>query len=153
MDDILGSLDLTDEQKLEYGTVQEAFQNHLMKRRNPIFERVKFNQRKQEEGESVDSSITTLYSLAKHCDYGALHDQMIRDRLVVGLSSDCNFHSTPEGVCAKATVGGKKRQPTKCRCCTRQPNQGKSGKKWDSKKKGPSRFSNRPLKVEAAPKI
>ena len=84
-DDILGSLDLTDAQKLVYDTVQEAFQNHFIKRRNPIFERARFNQRKQEEGESVDSFITALYSLAKHCDYGALHDQMIRDRLVVGL--------------------------------------------------------------------
>ena len=73
-DDILGSLKLTDEQKLEYGTVQEAFQNHFIKRRNPIFERAKFKQRKQEEGESVDSFITALYGLEKHCDYGALHD-------------------------------------------------------------------------------
>lgn len=30
-DGILGSLDLTDEQKLKYGTIQEAFQNHFMK--------------------------------------------------------------------------------------------------------------------------
>ena len=46
---------------------------------------MKFNPRKQEEGESVDSFITTLYGLAKHCDYGALHDEMIRNRLAVGL--------------------------------------------------------------------
>ena len=84
-DDILGSLDMTDAQKLVYDTVQEAFQNHFIKRRKPILERARFNQRKQEEGESIDSFITALYSLAKHCDYGALHDQMIRDRLVVGL--------------------------------------------------------------------
>ena len=83
-DDILGSLELTDEQKSVYETVQGAFQNHFIKRRNPIFERARFNQRKQ-EGESVDSFITALYGLAKHCDNGALHDQMIRDRLVVGL--------------------------------------------------------------------
>lgn len=33
----------------------------------------------------MDSFITTLYGLAKHCDYDALHNHMIRDRLVVGL--------------------------------------------------------------------
>ena len=41
--------------------------------------------RKPEEGESVDSFITDLYALAEHCGYNALHDEMIRDWLVVGL--------------------------------------------------------------------
>lgn len=84
-DDILSTFGLTTEEKKKYDTVVEKYQNHFIKRRNPIFERAKFNQRKQEEGESVDSFVTALYGLAKHCDYGALHDQMIRDRLVVGL--------------------------------------------------------------------
>ena len=53
-----------------------------MKRRNIIFER---DLRKQEEGEPVDSFITDLYSLAEHCQYDTLYDEMIRDRLVVGL--------------------------------------------------------------------
>ena len=56
-----------------------------MKRRNIIFECAKFNLRKQEEGEPIDSFITDLYSLTEHCQYGTLHDEMIRDRLVVGL--------------------------------------------------------------------
>ena len=33
----------------------------------------------------MDSFITDLYALAEHCGYNALHDEMIRDRLVVGL--------------------------------------------------------------------
>ena len=84
-DDILTSLGLTDEQKKEYETVKDKFEAHFVKRRNTIFERVKFNQRRQEEGESVDSFITSLYCLAEHCGYGALHNEMIRDRIVVGL--------------------------------------------------------------------
>ena len=84
-DDILSSLGLSEEQKLQYESVQQAFQNHFIKKRNPIYKRAKFNQRRQEEEESVDSFVTALYGLAKHCDYGGLHDQMIRDRLVVGL--------------------------------------------------------------------
>ena len=43
--------------------------------------------RKQEEGESVDSFVTALYALVEHCSYGALHDEMIRDRLVVDFQS------------------------------------------------------------------
>ena len=58
-----------------------------MKRRNPIFERAKFNQRKQEEGEPVDDFIMDLYRVVEHCSYGNLHDELIRDRIVVSLRS------------------------------------------------------------------
>lgn len=42
--------------------------------------------RKQGENESVNSFVTALFSLAEHCKYGPLHDQLIRARLVVGLN-------------------------------------------------------------------
>ena len=35
----------------------------------------------------MDVFITTLYTLASRCEYGALHDEMIRDRIVVGISN------------------------------------------------------------------
>ena len=50
-----------------------------------IFERAKFNQRRQEEGEPVDDFVTLLYCLSEHCRYDNLRDEMIRDRIVVGL--------------------------------------------------------------------
>ena len=52
---------------------------------NSIFERAKFNRRKQEEGETVDDFILDLYRLVEHCSHGGLREEMIRDRLVVGL--------------------------------------------------------------------
>lgn len=42
---------------------------------------------KHGENETVDSFVTALYTLAEHCNYGALHDELIRDRLVVGLAN------------------------------------------------------------------
>ena len=84
-DDILRSFTLTEEDARVYATVKGKFESHFVKRRNVIFERAKFNMRKQEEKEPVDAFITDLYSLAEHCGYGRLHDEMIRDRLVVGL--------------------------------------------------------------------
>ena len=33
----------------------------------------------------MDSYITSLFCLAEHCGYGALRDEMIRDRIVVGI--------------------------------------------------------------------
>ena len=43
------------------------------------------DQRIQLAGESAEKFISALYSLAEHCNYGDLKDQMIRDRLVVGM--------------------------------------------------------------------
>ena len=50
-----------------------------------MFEWAKFNRRAQEEGETVDEVVTALNKLAEHCNYGTLVEEMIRDRLVVGL--------------------------------------------------------------------
>ena len=33
----------------------------------------------------MDEFITDVYCLAKHCGYAALHDEMVRDRIVVGI--------------------------------------------------------------------
>ena len=42
--------------------------------------------RMQRNGEPVDNFITDLFILAEHCEFGDLHDELIRDRIVVGLS-------------------------------------------------------------------
>ena len=67
--------------------VWERFENHFIVKRNVIFERAKFNSRNQRAGESVDSFITDLYGLARHCNFGALKEELIRDRIVVGLQN------------------------------------------------------------------
>ena len=66
-DDILRSFQLSDEDKKLYDTVKSKFDAHFVKRRNVIFEQAKFNMRKQDRGESVDSFITDLYALAEYC--------------------------------------------------------------------------------------
>lgn len=84
-DDVLRSFALSDDENKDYDKVMEKFEAHFVKRRKNILERAKYNMGKQEEKELVDSFITDLYALAEHCSYGALHDEMRRDRLVVGL--------------------------------------------------------------------
>ena len=79
------SCKLTAEAMRQYTMVKEALASHFIQRRNVIFERAKFNSQRQEPGESVDAFITSLYALAEHCGYGELHDEMIRDRIVVGI--------------------------------------------------------------------
>ena len=84
-DNILRSFHLSDADSNKYKTVKEKFDEYFISRRNVIYERAKFNQHKQEPQELVDSFITALHCLAEHCSYGELSDEMIRDRIVVGL--------------------------------------------------------------------
>ena len=84
-DDIFQSFGLSDDDKKKYETVKAKFESHFVKRRNVIYERAMFNKHKQEEGETVDSFITSLYSLSEHGGYGVLREEMIRDRIVVGI--------------------------------------------------------------------
>jgi hypothetical protein len=84
-EDVLRSFALTEDEVENFDTVKGKFEDHFVKRRNIIYERAKFNRRRQEQGEPVDKFITALYSLAEHCGYGTLHDEMIRDRIVVGI--------------------------------------------------------------------
>ncbi|XP_021340612.1 uncharacterized protein K02A2.6-like, partial [Mizuhopecten yessoensis] len=84
-EDIFHSFALTVDGSKTFQTVVDRFQAHFVTRRNTIFERAKFNHRKQNEGESADNFITALYTLIEHCEYGALKEEMIRDRIVVGI--------------------------------------------------------------------
>ena len=84
-DDILRSFGLSADDAKIYDVVKGEFDSHFIKRRNVIYEQARFNQRRQEAGESVDCFVTALYGLEEHCEYAALHHEMIRDRIVVGL--------------------------------------------------------------------
>ena len=84
-EDVLACLTLTEEQRTKYADVKAGLDGYFVKKRNVIFERAKFNQRRQTRDEPVETFITALYSLAEHCEFGTLREELIRDRLVVGL--------------------------------------------------------------------
>ena len=73
-DDILWSLQLSAEDEKNF---REKFNCHFI-----IYERAKFNSRPDEP---VETFVTALNNLAEHCGYEALHDEMICDRIVVGI--------------------------------------------------------------------
>lgn len=62
---------------LKYDKVKEKFDQYFTVRRNVIYERAKFNQRKQEQDEPDETFITSLYCLAEYCKYGVLKEEMI----------------------------------------------------------------------------
>ncbi len=53
-----------------------------------IVQRFKFNTRSRDPGESIAAFITALRELAEHCQYGASLKEMLRDRLVCGVSHE-----------------------------------------------------------------
>ena len=61
------------------------FDGHFKVCKNVIFEWARFNRREQEEGETVEHFIASLYQLSEDCQYGEMRNELIRDRLVVGI--------------------------------------------------------------------
>lgn len=68
-----------------YNEVTEFFTNLYKKKNNIIFERAQFNARNQREGETAEEYIDEIIRLAETCNYGALNDDLVRDKLVVGI--------------------------------------------------------------------
>ena len=65
--------------------VLAAMEKYCLGETNVIYERFVFNQRAQQEGETFDQFLTALKELAKTCNFAAMHDELVRDRIVVGV--------------------------------------------------------------------
>jgi len=67
--------------------VGEKFEEFCIGEANETYERFIFNRRDQEENESIDQYVTVLRKLAQTCNFcSCLHDSLIRDRLVLGIT-------------------------------------------------------------------
>lgn len=74
-----------DRQKLE--KIMEKFEKYSVGEINETYERYVFNSRNQGPNESFDAYLTELKSLARSCNFAALNESLIRDRIVVGIQS------------------------------------------------------------------
>ncbi|GBM00677.1 hypothetical protein AVEN_182416-1 [Araneus ventricosus] len=84
-EDIFSSFDLSEREQDDFDTVLKKLNDNFVVKKNTIFERAQFNKRVQIDGEPVNTFITALYTLAEHSEYDVLHDELIRDRIVVGI--------------------------------------------------------------------
>ena len=78
---ILNHLGLTTEELKESSTILDKLQQHFAPACN---ERYCFHSAEQQPNESVDQFVICLKQLAESCTFSALHDEMIRDHLVLG---------------------------------------------------------------------
>ena len=84
-EDTLSSTGISSADRKKINSVMTKFDIFFQVRRNVIFECACFNHRSQGQNESIEQFITSLYQLAETCDYGELKEEMIPDRIVVGI--------------------------------------------------------------------
>ena len=84
-DDVLTSTNPTEEERRDYATIMAKLDGYFQVRKNTIYERARFNRRNQLEGESAEQYITALYGLIGNCEYGPLEEELLIDRIVVGI--------------------------------------------------------------------
>ena len=84
-EDVLNMTGISDKNKKNFDRVISKFDDHFLVRKNLIIERAQFNTMNQAKGESAELFITALHQAADKCEFGDIKDQMIRDRLVVGI--------------------------------------------------------------------
>jgi len=85
--DILTSFKLSATDLKKYEAVKEAFDKHYTPRKTKMCRRCTFNSRIQGPEESVDTFITDLHTIARRCEYGAIQDELVRDRIVCGIEN------------------------------------------------------------------
>ncbi|XP_054290020.1 uncharacterized protein K02A2.6-like [Macrosteles quadrilineatus] len=85
-EDILSTAHLSEDDKASYESVTEAFDNIFTGKRNVIYERAKFNSRSQQPDELFDTFLADISSMAEHCSFKNLKAELIRDRIVVGIT-------------------------------------------------------------------
>ena len=73
-------------------TVIAAFEKFCVGAVNETYERYVFNRRVQENGERFDVFVGEIRRLARTCNFSAVGDSLIRDRIVVGIREDSTRH-------------------------------------------------------------
>ena len=96
--EIFSALPMTADERKKYDNAKSKLEEHFIIKRNVIFERAKLDFRFQKENESVDNFITDLFPLAEHCNYRNLHDEMVLDRIRVGLKDKAPSEELQQGI-------------------------------------------------------
>lgn len=85
--DIFDEFKLPADQRATYAQVVKAFDDFCKAKTNPVYERFIFSQRVQKEGESFDAFHIELKRLIKNCEFGDNANEMLRDRIVIGVTN------------------------------------------------------------------
>ncbi|XP_056456784.1 ETS-related transcription factor Elf-1 isoform X1 [Gadus chalcogrammus] len=81
LDTLMG---VTDKEAWTMDDIINTFDEHYNPGANETMERYRFFSKNQGASETIDSYVTELKVLARKCNFGALRDSLIRDRIVCG---------------------------------------------------------------------
>ena len=84
--DIFTSWNLSGADSKKIDIIYQKFSEHLSPKKNKLFYRYIFHERKQQPGELFETFVTDLRNLVKDCEYNN-PDEMVRDRIVSGVTS------------------------------------------------------------------
>ena len=83
---LVGSLVAPEDPKdKSYEDLAKLLQDHFMPKPSAVVQRLKFNTRSQQPGETIVMFLAELRHLSEHCEFGITLDEMLRDRLVCGV--------------------------------------------------------------------
>lgn len=68
--------------------ILKVLEAHFIGTTNETYERYKFNIRSQKKGETFDAFIGAIRVLSKSCNFGALEDSLLRDKIVCGVNKE-----------------------------------------------------------------
>lgn len=83
--EILRSVGVKDEEFKKFDLIKSRLDGYFVHTKNTVYESARFNQRRQQLGETVDQFATELHRLAERCEFQDMKERLIRDRFVVGL--------------------------------------------------------------------
>lgn len=64
----------------------QAFEDYCSPKKNIVYERFLVNKRNQQPGEPFEEFLTDVKKLAQTCEFEYLNDQLVRDKLVMGIT-------------------------------------------------------------------
>lgn len=83
--DFYDSFTMTEQQRESSAEVIKAFVAFCTPKKNEVYERFVFYQRKQKDGESFDQFHIDIKRLARTCEFQEKENEMLRDRIVMGV--------------------------------------------------------------------
>lgn len=83
---IYNNFQLSDAEKTDLSVLKQKFTTYFDPKKNITFERYTFNKMIQEIGESFDEYYSKILKQSINCEFGALADELLRDKIVIGIS-------------------------------------------------------------------
>lgn len=85
---IFNTFGCTDIELASIVLIKQRFNQYFTPKIKVTFERYQLNRMKQEEGEPFDEFLTRLKAQSAKCGFGELHDSLLCDRIIIGISSE-----------------------------------------------------------------